>query len=439
MKRSNIIFRLLIVLLAIFPECSVFGGGPSANYHYFRTSNGGKVYCTIDNPTERTVKITSTLSCRYKDSKVISVTFSRNVVQEVSGDVTLPAQVNLRHCDELYGIDESVGSYSLVGLLDDSFKGCTNLTSITLPATVKSVASAFPGCTNLRTINLPTTIDYVSKNLAPGCDKLEAVNVGTGQGVKYHSFDGILCCEGEVYYCPASCKSDVVIPSAIKTIGKEVFANHSGLLSVNVNAGASIGEGAFKNCSNLKSVTLSNGVKSIDSNAFDGCASLEHISIPGSVKSLGQMAFQGCLSLSSIRFNEGIETINSKAFADCILLKALSFPVSLKNIYTEAFSGCSGIEEITFPTGCNCSYIGEGAFTFCSELNEIQLPANLEVIAEKAFMGCTALKNVVLNAKIKKIDRYAFFGCTNLTSINVPKGATTYEETFLQCDNLNLP
>ena len=438
MRRRNRLIRILFLFLALMPACNIWGG-PSANYYYFRTSSGGKIYCIIDDKTERTVKTTSKLSCRYKDSNFISVTFTRNVVQEVSGAVTIPSQVDLRHCDELYGIDESVGRYTVVGFLDDSFNGCSNLTSITLPSTTKTVAGAFINCTNLKTINLPTTIEYVSNNFAQGCERLEAVNVGSGQGVKYHSFDGILCCEGEVYFCPPSCKSDVVLPSTIKAIGNDVFANHHALLSVKVNSGATIGNGAFKNCTNLKDVILCDGVKSIGSNAFSDCVSIEQINIPGSVKEIGNQAFKGCLSLVSVKLNEGLDCVNNQAFQDCMFLKNISFPQSLRKIWAEAFANCTSLENITFPEGGKCDYTGTGAFYFCSSIKEIQFPSSMGYIGEKAFMGCTALERVVLNPQIKEIDRYAFFGCSSLSSINLPKETKIYEETFMQCDNLVLP
>ena len=52
-------------------------------------------------------------------------------------------------------------------------------------------------------------------------------------------------------------------------------------------------------------------------------------------------------------------------------------------------------------------------------------------------MGCSTLEKVILGPKVKTIYRYAFFSCTNLTSINVPKQAKVYDETFMECYKLH--
>ena len=62
----------------------------------------------------------------------------------------------------------------------------------------------------------------------------------------------------------------------------------------------SIGYGAFRDCRNLTSITIPNGVTSIDHRAFDGCRSLTSITIPDSVTSIGINAFDSCSSLTSI-------------------------------------------------------------------------------------------------------------------------------------------
>ena len=57
---------------------------------------------------------------------------------------------------------------------------------------------------------------------------------------------------------------------------------------------------AFKNCANLKNITLPNGVTSIGDYAFQNCKSLTSITLPDGVTSIGYGAFAGCKSLASI-------------------------------------------------------------------------------------------------------------------------------------------
>ena len=63
---------------------------------------------------------------------------------------------------------------------------------------------------------------------------------------------------------------------------------------------ASIGAGAFVNCGRLTSITIPDGVTSIDNWAFHRCSSLTSVSIPNSVTTIGDFAFANCFGLNSI-------------------------------------------------------------------------------------------------------------------------------------------
>lgn len=51
---------------------------------------------------------------------------------------------------------------------------------------------------------------------------------------------------------------------------------------------------AFKNCKELKSITLPASLKAIGTQAFEGCENLWEITIPSSVESIGYCAFKDC-------------------------------------------------------------------------------------------------------------------------------------------------
>lgn len=383
--------KILGFLLAFLPSCIVHGHDwGKAYYHYFIPPNGGKVYCRIVNKDLKTIKIGQFyFGCRYGDSRYLVWGVDR--VQEISGNVVLPSQVELRYCDEQKNEDYSVGSYTIVGVEGWAFVNCLQLTSITLPSTVTYVKrQAFKGCSNLTTINFPSTLHEIDLRFAEGCDRLESVNKEKGGGGMYYSINGILCCDRDIVFCPKGYKKAINVPSSIKEIKPDVFADHDQIVSVTLNSDV-IGSRAFKNCTSLKTIVLNNGVKEIGEEAFSGCLALEQITIPGSAKNIRSNAFSNCMSLKSVKINEGVDELS------------------------------------------------DGDFSFCTSLRQISFPSSMKFIGEKAFMGCSALENVVFNPQISLIGRYAFFGCSNLKSVNVPKGATIYEETFMDCNKLHLP
>lgn len=78
-----------------------------------------------------------------------------------------------------------------------------------------------------------------------------------------------------------------------------------------------IAEGVFRDCTNLTSVTISNGVTGIAENAFSGCTNLTSVVIPNSVTSIGSSAFKGCGGLTSITIGNGVTSIGESSFYGC--------------------------------------------------------------------------------------------------------------------------
>ncbi|MBQ6963630.1 MAG: leucine-rich repeat domain-containing protein [Paludibacteraceae bacterium] len=148
----------------------------------------------------------------------------------------------------------------------------------------------------------------------------------------------------------------------------------SQITKVNIKGCISIGNYAFANCTNLKTVTFDNdcGLQSIARYAFYGCTALEEISIPASVTSIGTSAFSNCSNLTTVNFScPALTTINEAAFENC---KSLTF-IDL--------SACTALAQI-----------GKNAFRYCSAARYIKLPnsivnGNYSGVNQAAFVGCT--------------------------------------------------
>jgi hypothetical protein len=69
--------------------------------------------------------------------------------------------------------------------------------------------------------------------------------------------------------------------------------------------------GTYRDCVNLKEMTLPIGAKSIGNDCFYNCVSLKRVIIPVTVTSISGSAFSGCSSLTTIEYNGTIEQWNS--------------------------------------------------------------------------------------------------------------------------------
>lgn len=146
----------------------------------------------------------------------------------------------------------------------------------------------------------------------------------------------------------------------------------------------SISVGAFSNLEKLKSVSILNNIRYIESSAFLGCSKLSSVEIGSSVKTIGSYAFSGCTSLSSI-----------------------TIPSNVVSIGNYIFNGCTKLESITLST--KITEIPEGAFLNCYKLTSITIPANITKIADKAFNNCYRLVEV-----------------NNLSKLSISTGSSNY-------------
>lgn len=102
---------------------------------------------------------------------------------------------------------------------------------------------------------------------------------------------------------------------------------------------------AFKNCSNLKNVYLSNYINYIGEYAFSS-SGLESVSFPKQgTGSLGvdRYAFYNCNSLKSVTLSEKISSIEEGTFSQCSSLEEIIIPSTVTDISENAFEDCSNL------------------------------------------------------------------------------------------------
>ena len=180
------------------------------------------------------------------------------------------------------------------------------------------------------------------------------------------------------------------IPAAIDgkpvtSIGEGAFEDDL-ITSVSIPAGVkTIGNAAFRRCSQLQTVTFAEGsaLASIGDNAFEGCQQLSGLQLPSGVTEIGQAAFNGCRALKEITIPNGVTELKTLTFGTCTSLQNVILPDGLQTIGDRVFSGCAALTQIVLPDGVTA--LGARAFNNCQALAKVLVPASVESIAEDVF------------------------------------------------------
>ncbi len=264
--------------------------------------------------------------------------------------------------------------------------------------------------------------------------------------------------------------TNLVIPEKINDkpvtkIEREAFSEFEGLESVIVPGSIKVvGAGAFRNCTNLKSIELGEGVETINS-AFIGCTSLESIEIPNSINEM-YGAFENCYKLRNVNIPNGVENLmytfsNCKSLAEVVVPQSVQYMIEtfygcekLTNVNVpqkvteldKTFAYCSSLKSIELPNGMVGIY---GAFDYCTALEEIEFPATVESVS---IMKCDSLKKIVFptgNASVSDclnlesivfdvdpgLDLFYLSGLPKLKNITVPTDSMMLmEENMEHCE-----
>ncbi|MBV3430879.1 leucine-rich repeat domain-containing protein [Prevotella copri] len=205
-------------------------------------------------------------------------------------------------CTNLKNIDlsncTSIGGYA--------FAECQNLTSVGNTALLSSIEGyAFSNCANLTNIDL-SNCTFIGEWAFRGCPKLSNINLSKCKLLENYAF--IECteltevdlssCSSLAYGIFAYCSKLKTVKGIenITTIPANAFAN-TGIETLSLPLCTTIQEGAFRGCSQLKSIDIPI-CQSIGMNAFASCSHLESASIPNTIKSLGYKCFNGNTTLT---------------------------------------------------------------------------------------------------------------------------------------------
>lgn len=240
---------------------------------------------------------------------------------------------------------------------------------------------------------------------------------------------------------------DIVIPNEIA--GKPVVG---------------IDSGAFKNHSEIKSITFGKNIVRIGNDSFYGCRAMKSIILPQSLRDIGPDAFSKCSGLTEIVIPKNVVIIDTHAFSECTGLQTVTFKGIPNTIYQDVFrntkwlktcrqkriaaisnrilidaSGLSGHVRIT---GKKVDRVVTGAFWNADRIVSLEMRGVREISGAVSGMGFSKsirkvkldnveqpqnnmltnskkMETVILGKRFSKLPAYCFSGCKKLKHVYV--------------------
>ena len=215
------------------------------------------------------------------------------------------------------------------------------------------------------------------------------------------------------------CKGDIVVPARIGPDGP------GGAVTYPVR---DMKPGLFRNCKNVTSVRLPDGMRRVADSAFyfDSGSTITNVTVGSGCLDIGENAFCRCHSLATVNIPDTVTNIAMNAFTMCRALPRVDIPGSVKTIGNSAFSACSALEAATFGDGIEV--IEDDAFMNCGMLASADLPSSVTSIGDRAFAGCSTLASVVLREGLESIGSAVFYSCKSLAAVSIPQSVTAVGE-----------
>ncbi len=358
----------------------------------------------------------------------------------ITGDIRMPEA-------------ETIGKYAFAG---------TSIVTMQASDILSIGEGAFEG-SSVTNINMPN-ITSIPRAAFKGTTSLTTATFGQVTSVGAEAF-----MNSDVSRINSNSSNTIELRS-VTFVGDRAF---SGSRAATVTLGTSdvrldFGTGVFKDCSNLRALTIYGTVEEMSADTFktpgsdtvptlvtleansvtkfscdlSKASSLVSVSITGTTQ-FGAASMKDCTSLRTVRLysisqsmsntdsliipasmfenctslttidTDNLDLRNGREFYGCTSLTSVSVPLS-SQIPAMSFCGCTNLTSVTAETARS---IGTSAFQNCglTDVGSSSFPV-LETIGNRAFYGCASMTSFYFAASVSAIGSQAFEG-TSLATI----------------------
>jgi hypothetical protein len=144
-----------------------------------------------------------------------------------------------------------------------------------------------------------------------------------------------------------------------------------------------IDDEAFKNCSSITSVIISDGINMIGDSAFSGCENLASVTIPESVTEIGSNAFENTKWLNEMRKADPLVIVNHTLIDGRTASGDVIIPDTVTTIGVSSFYKNTELTSVSIPD--SVVEIEGSAFSHCLSMRSITIPKNVLRIGWEAF------------------------------------------------------
>ena len=258
---------------------------------------------------------------------------------------------------------------------DFAFNYCPAIESIAIPSPVETIGNgAFNSCTSLSDITVSESVKKIGDK---AFFRTKATKVALSEGLEYI---GALAFSADV-----DREADpIYIPATLQSVGKDAFLNYN-CHHVNISDLAAWCNIEFENVSANPSAY--SGVLYLNDEK------IENLIIPSTVEIINQYTFSKNNGIKTVTLSEGVRSIGQSAFSDCTNLESVTFNRDLLTIKDKAFWN-SGIKEVSIPNSVES--FEKGTFGNCSNLLMLSIGNNITSVDASYFEGCNNLSSLTI-------------------------------------------